>query len=148
MKTRTSSTRTSILKSSTTMPVRLRAKLWIWLLANFNVSFCAPMLAIWPVKLPVTAHRPQISANISGSLLCTHSVAQTDDKHKQLVEFSYIDEFQPKVDRETFIAPNATLAGNVEVCCETGSRLESLIALSSVYILQRRSWPGIRLDLA
>lgn len=37
------------------------------------------------------------------------------DKHKQRVEFSYVDEFQPHVDLQTFVAPNATLAGNVEV---------------------------------
>jgi len=40
---------------------------------------------------------------------------KTDDKHKQVIEFSYIDDFQPKIDRESFVAPNATVAGNVEV---------------------------------
>ena len=37
------------------------------------------------------------------------------DKHKQIIEFTYIDTMQPKIDRETFVAPNATIAGNVEV---------------------------------
>lgn len=37
------------------------------------------------------------------------------DKHKQLVQFSYVDKFHPKVETESFIAPNATVSGNVEI---------------------------------
>lgn len=66
--------------------------------------------------------------------LFRHCPAKIDDKHKQLVEFSYIDEFQPKIDPETFIAPNATLAGNVEVRLLIGMRMDVGKRPKSVYI--------------
>lgn len=45
---------------------------------------------------------------------------EIDDKHKQVIDFSYVDDFQPKIDRESFVAPNATVAGNVEVRVSLG----------------------------
>lgn len=74
------------------------------------------MPTILPVTKLLTTYARRITSDTSGSLLDALFVAKTDDKHKQIIEFSYVDSFQPKLDPESFVAPNVTLAGNVEVC--------------------------------
>jgi hypothetical protein len=62
------------------------------------------------------------------------SFVPTDDKHRTVIDFSEVDQYHTKIANDSFIAPSATLSGNVEV----RSRIQNFDFFA---LIRLRPWP-------
>lgn len=65
------------------------------------------------------------------------------DQHRQLIAFNWVNKMQPKVATDTYVAPSATLSGNVEVW-DRSSIWYNVVIRADSNLVRIGSWTNIQ----